>query len=78
MVNELFAFIAHLINGLDELGQKLFKTNCADKLIGCFDQRGDFGNRVLVIFDVKRLRIFWCSGRFADVEFFGKRVSRQQ
>ena len=77
MIDELFAFIAHLIDGLYELGQKLFQTHRADELIGCFDQRGHFGNRVLVLFDVKGFRILRFRGRFADVECFGKCVDRQ-
>ena len=53
MIDDLLTFIPYLIDGLYELGQKLFQTHRADELIGCFDQRGHFGNCVLVFLDVK-------------------------
>jgi hypothetical protein len=34
VIDEFFAFIAHLIDGLYDLGQKFFQTNRSDKLIG--------------------------------------------
>jgi len=78
VVNELFAFIFHLIDGFYKLGQQLFQAYRADELIGCLDQYGHFGNRFLVIFDIKRLRIALVIRGLADAELIIERIGREQ
>ena len=79
MIDQLFTFALNIVNGFNELGQKIFQTIRTDQAVGGLSQLREFigcethfHNGRLVVGDVKGLRIARTARRVADAELISE------